>query len=194
MARVVVGLSGGVDSSVVAALLHKAIGDQLTCVFVDNGLLRKNEFQQVLEQYKDLGLNIKGVDAKSRFYDALKGESDPEKKRKAIGRAFIEVFDEEEGSVWENDTYELVLPRTEGDFEGTRIIGSANIVTALNMLNQKLVINNVANDDIKNTADMSYELFAEVLDELQSRKLIRKIPTKVRSTFKIIEGTNGSST
>ena len=106
----------------------------------------------------------------------------------------IEVFDEEEGDIWENDTYELVSPRTEGDFEGTRIIGSANIVTALNMLNQKLVINNVANDDIKNTADMSYELFAEVLDELQSRKLIRKIPTKVRSTFKIIEGTNGSST
>jgi len=106
----------------------------------------------------------------------------------------IEVFDEEEGSVWENDTYELVLPRTEGDFEGTRIIGSANIVTALNMLNQKLVINNVANDDIKNTADMSYELFAEVLDELQKQKLIRKIPTKVRSTFKIIEGTNGSCT
>jgi len=106
----------------------------------------------------------------------------------------IEVFDEEEGDIWENDTYELVSPRTEGDFEGTRIIGSANIVTALNMLNQKLVINNVANDDIKNTADMSYELFAQVLDELQSRKLIRKIPTKVRSTFKIIEGTNGSST
>lgn len=106
----------------------------------------------------------------------------------------IEVFDEEEGSVWENDTYELVLPRTEGDFEGTRIIGSANIVTALNMLNQKLVINNVANDDINNTADMSYELFAQVIDELQSRKLIRKIPTKVRSTFKLIEGTNGTST
>ena len=106
----------------------------------------------------------------------------------------IEVFDEEEGSIWENDTFELVHPRTEGDFEGTRMIGSANIVTALNMLNQKLVINNVANDDIKNTADISYELFAEVLDELQSQKLIRKIPTKVRSTFKIIEGTNGSST
>lgn len=106
----------------------------------------------------------------------------------------IEVFDEEEGSVWENDTYELVFPRTEGDFKGTRVIGSANIVTALNMLNQKLVINNVANDDIKNTADISYELFAEVLDELQQQKLIRKIPTKVRSTFKIIEGTNGSST
>ena len=106
----------------------------------------------------------------------------------------IEVFDEEDGSVWENDTYELVLPRTEGDFEGTRIIGSANIVTALNMLNQKLVINNVANDEIHNTADMSYELFAQVIDELQSRKLIRKIPTKVRSTFKLIEGTNGTST
>ena len=106
----------------------------------------------------------------------------------------IEVFDEEDGSVWENDTYELVLPRTEGDFEGTRIIGSANIVTALNMLNQKLVINNVANDDIHNTADMSFELFAQVIDELQSRKLIRKIPTKVRSTFKLIEGTNGTST
>lgn len=106
----------------------------------------------------------------------------------------IEVFDEEDGSIWENDTYELVLPRTEGDFEGTRIIGSANIVTALNMLNQKLVINNVANDDIHNTADMSYELFAQVIDELQSRKLIRKIPTKVRSTFKLIEGTNGTST
>ena len=102
----------------------------------------------------------------------------------------IEVFDEEEGSVWENDTYELVFPRTEGDFEGTRIIGSANIVTALNMLNQKLVINNVANDDIKNTADMSYELFAEVLDELQSRKLIRKIPDKIRKSFRVIDGYN----
>lgn len=93
--KVVLGLSGGVDSSVAAMLLKEAIGDNLYCIFVDNGLLRKNEFEQVLEQYKDLGLNIKGVDAKSRFYDALKGESDPEKKRKAIGRAFIEVFDEE---------------------------------------------------------------------------------------------------
>ena len=105
----------------------------------------------------------------------------------------IEVFDEDEGSVWENDTYELVRPRTEGDFEGTRIIGSANIITALNMINQKLVINNVANEDIRNTADLSYQLFAEVIDELQERKLIRRIPTKVRSTFKVIEGNNGSS-
>ena len=105
----------------------------------------------------------------------------------------IEVFDEDEGSVWENDTYELVRPRTEGDFEGTRIIGSANIITALNMINQKLVINNVADEDIRNTADLSYQLFAEVIDELQERKLIRRIPTKVRSTFKVIEGNNGSS-
>lgn len=106
----------------------------------------------------------------------------------------IEVFDEEEGSIWENDTYELVLLRTEGDFEGTRMIGSANLVTAMNLLNQKMVINNVANNDIKNTAEQSYKLFHEVLEELQSEKLIRKIPTKVRSTFKIIEGTNGSCT
>jgi predicted transcriptional regulator len=106
----------------------------------------------------------------------------------------IEVFDEDDGSVWENDLYELVQMRTEGDFEGTRIIGSANLVTALNILNQKLVINNVANVNIQNTAEQSYKLFQEVLNELQDRKFIRKIPTKVRSTFKVIEGTNGSST
>jgi len=106
----------------------------------------------------------------------------------------IEVFDEDEGTVWENDTYELVSPRKEGDFEGTRVIGSANIVTALNMLNQKLVINNAAKDDIVNTAEMSFELFSEVMEELQTKKLIRKIPAKIRSTFKLIEGTNGSST
>lgn len=93
--KVVVGLSGGVDSSVASMLIHQAIGKNLYCIFVDNGLLRKNEFEQVLESYKGLGLNVKGVDAKSRFYEALKGENDPEKKRKLIGRVFIEVFDEE---------------------------------------------------------------------------------------------------
>ncbi len=93
--RVVLGLSGGVDSSVAALLLHKAIGKNLHCIFVDNGLLRKNEFETVLESYKDLGLNVKGVNAKQLFYDALAGISDPEKKRKAIGRVFIEVFDDE---------------------------------------------------------------------------------------------------
>ncbi len=93
--KVVLGLSGGVDSSVAAMLIHQAIGKNLYCIFVDNGLLRKNEFESVLHSYKDMGLNVKGVDAKDAFYKALKGLSDPEDKRKAIGRTFIEIFDEE---------------------------------------------------------------------------------------------------
>ncbi|MCB0481040.1 MAG: glutamine-hydrolyzing GMP synthase [Flavobacteriales bacterium] len=93
--KVILGLSGGVDSTVAATLISKAIGKNLYCIFVDNGLLRKNEFESVLEQYKHLGLNVKGVDAKSRFYKELAGVSDPETKRKAIGRVFIEVFDDE---------------------------------------------------------------------------------------------------
>jgi GMP synthase (glutamine-hydrolysing) len=93
--KVILGLSGGVDSSVAAVLLHKAIGANLHCIFVDNGLLRKNEFQQVLDSYKHMGLNVKGVDASSKFYAALSGLTDPELKRKAIGKVFIDVFDEE---------------------------------------------------------------------------------------------------
>ena len=93
--KVVLGLSGGVDSSVAAMLIHKAIGKNLYCIFVDNGLLRKDEFEQVLQSYKGLGLNVKGVDAKDRFYASLAGLSDPEAKRKAIGKTFIEVFDDE---------------------------------------------------------------------------------------------------
>ncbi len=93
--KVVLGLSGGVDSSVAAILLHKAIGKNLYCIFVNNGLLRKNEFESVLKQYEGMGLNVKGVDASARFLDALAGLSDPELKRKAIGRVFIEVFDDE---------------------------------------------------------------------------------------------------
>jgi GMP synthase (glutamine-hydrolysing) len=93
--KVVMALSGGVDSTVAAMLVHKAIGTNLYCIFVDNGLLRKNEFEQVLTSYKGMGLNIKGVDAKDKFYAALKDLSEPEAKRKAIGRTFIEVFDEE---------------------------------------------------------------------------------------------------
>ena len=92
---VVLGLSGGVDSSVAALLLHKAIGNKLHCIFVDNGLLRKNEFQQVMESYQHMGLNITGVDAKKLFYTALQDLEDPEEKRKAIGKTFIHVFDKE---------------------------------------------------------------------------------------------------
>ncbi len=97
--KVVLGLSGGVDSSVAAILLHKAIGKNLYCIFVNNGLLRKDEYDQVLDQYKDMGLNVKGVDATARFMDALSGIEDPELKRKAIGRVFIEVFDDEATSI-----------------------------------------------------------------------------------------------
>lgn len=93
--KVVLGLSGGVDSSVAAVLIHKAIGPNLTCIFVDNGLLRKNEYDDVLSSYKHMGLNVIGVDAKQQFYTSLDGLSDPEAKRKAIGKEFIEVFDQE---------------------------------------------------------------------------------------------------
>ena len=93
--KVVMALSGGVDSTVAAILLHKAIGKNLYCIFVDNGLLRKDEFKNVLHSYKDMGLNVKGVDTKKIFYKALKGKKDPEQKRKAIGKTFIEIFQKE---------------------------------------------------------------------------------------------------
>lgn len=93
--KVVMALSGGVDSTVAATLIHKAIGDNLHGIFVDNGVLRKNEFEEVLETYKQLGLNVKGIDAKQRFYDGLAGKTDPEAKRKVIGSLFIDVFQEE---------------------------------------------------------------------------------------------------
>ena len=102
--KVILGLSGGVDSSVAAMLLHKAIGTHLNCIFVNNGLLRKNEFDEVLEQYAGMGLNVKGVDATDLFLDALEDVSDPETKRKIIGKTFIDVFDAEaqkvEGAKW----------------------------------------------------------------------------------------------
>ena len=93
--KVVMALSGGVDSTVAATLLHKAIEKNLYCIFVDNGLLRKDEFKNVLHSYKDMGLNVKGIDAKKIFYKALKGKKDPEQKRKVIGKYFIEIFDKE---------------------------------------------------------------------------------------------------
>ena len=102
--KVILGLSGGVDSTVAGVLLNKAIGKNLHCIFVDNGLLRLNEFKDVLASYEDMGLNVTGVDASERFLSALKGVTDPEAKRKAIGKTFIEVFDEEarkiEGAKW----------------------------------------------------------------------------------------------
>ncbi len=94
-AQVLLALSGGVDSSVAAALLHRAIGTRLHCIFVDNGLLRKNEFEAVLQSYKTMGLNVKGVDAKAVFYENLKGISEPERKRKIIGKTFIDIFEAE---------------------------------------------------------------------------------------------------
>lgn len=93
--KVILGLSGGVDSSVAAVLLHKAIGENLHCIFVDNGLLRKDEFSSVLASYQGMGLNVKGVNASERFYAALEGLTDPELKRKAIGKVFVDVFDDE---------------------------------------------------------------------------------------------------
>lgn len=93
--KVILALSGGVDSSVTAVLLNKAIGKNLTCIFVDNGLLRKNEFEKVLKDYEHLGLNVLGINAKEKFYKALAGVKDPEQKRKIIGKGFIDVFEEE---------------------------------------------------------------------------------------------------
>ena len=93
--KVILGLSGGVDSSVAAVLLHKAIGKNLHCIFVDNGLLRKDEFSSVLDSYRGMGLNVKGIKAADKFYAELRGISDPESKRKAIGKVFVDVFDQE---------------------------------------------------------------------------------------------------
>ena len=102
--KVILGLSGGVDSSVAAVMIHKVIGSNLNCIFVDNGLLRKNEYQEVLSSYQGMGLNVKGMDAKDIFYTALAGLTDPEAKRKAIGKAFIDVFEtashKVEGAKW----------------------------------------------------------------------------------------------
>jgi GMP synthase (glutamine-hydrolysing) len=98
---VIMALSGGVDSTVAATLIHKAIGDRLHGIFVDNGVLRKDEFQQVLDTYHAIGLNVKGIDAKQMFYDGLAGKSEPEEKRKVIGKLFIDIFQVEASKMLE---------------------------------------------------------------------------------------------
>jgi GMP synthase (glutamine-hydrolysing) len=98
---VIMALSGGVDSTVAATLIHKAIGDRLHGIFVDNGVLRKDEFQQVLDTYNAIGLNVKGIDAKQMFYDGLAGKSEPEEKRKVIGKLFIDIFQVEASKMLE---------------------------------------------------------------------------------------------
>jgi len=104
--RVILGLSGGVDSSVAAVLLNRAIGQRLTCIFVDHGMLRKNEFQQVMDDYQGLGLNVIGVDASEKFFADLEGVTEPEEKRKIIGRDFIEVFNAEAKKIISSSTAE----------------------------------------------------------------------------------------
>ena len=113
------------------------------------------------------------VDAKSIVWKILQGMP-------------IEVFDDDSGEIWENDTWELVRSRTEGDFEGSRVIGSANLVTALNMIHQKLVIQQTSLDQYADTGKESMSLFNEVMSDLQKRKMIRKRPEKVRETFRIV--------
>ena len=116
--RVILGLSGGVDSSVAAVLLNRAIGDRLTCIFVDHGMLRKNEFQNVMKDYECLGLNVIGVDASKRFFADLEGVTEPERKRKIIGRDFIEVFNAEAQKIIQNSKFKIQSHSPKGEQEG----------------------------------------------------------------------------
>ena len=125
--RVILGLSGGVDSSVAAVLLNKAIGKNLTCIFVDHGMLRKNEFQQVMNDYQGLGLNVIGVDASEKFFADLAGVTDPEQKRKIIGRDFVEVFNEQAKAII-NSSNNLSHPgETEGGLGAVRWLAQGTI-------------------------------------------------------------------
>ncbi len=143
--KVLMALSGGVDSTVAAMLLHRAIGDRLFCFFVDNGLLRKNEYQEVLDSYKGMGLNIRGVDAKNQFYQELSGVSDPERKRKIIGRVFIEVFQESakefEGISWlgQGTIYPDVIESVSVHGPSVTIKSHHNVGGLPDLLNLKIV-------------------------------------------------------
>ncbi|MEM9339425.1 MAG: glutamine-hydrolyzing GMP synthase [Bacteroidota bacterium] len=156
--KVVLGLSGGVDSSVAATLIHHAIGKNLYCIFVDNGLLRKDEFQNVLKSYEGLGLNVKGVDAKDRFYQALKGEKDPEGKRKIIGKEFIEVFDEEAHQIadvkWlgQGTIYPDVIESVSVNGPSVTIKSHHNVGGLPEQMNLKVVepLNTLFKDEVRN--------------------------------------------
>jgi GMP synthase (glutamine-hydrolysing) len=155
--KVVLGLSGGVDSSVAGFLLHKAIGDNLHCIFVDNGLLRKNEFEDVLHSYRNMHFNVRGVDAGKRFLDNLKGVSDPEKKRKIIGKTFIDVFEEEakkiEGIKWlaQGTIYPDVIESVSVKGPSATIKSHHNVGGLPEHLNLKIVepLNSLFKDEVR---------------------------------------------
>lgn len=155
--KVVMGLSGGVDSSVAATLVHQAIGRNLYCIFVDNGLLRKHEYDQVLHSYEGMGLNVTGVDAKKRFYSALDGLSDPEAKRKAIGKTFIDVFDEEahkiEGVKWlgQGTIYPDVIESVSVNGPSVTIKSHHNVGGLPEKMNLKIVepLNTLFKDEVR---------------------------------------------
>ncbi len=155
--KVVLGLSGGVDSSVAAFLLHRAIGSNLHCIFVDNGLLRKNEFEDVLVSYRDMGLNVRGVRAADHFLEALKGLSDPEQKRKAIGRVFIEVFEREahkiQDVVWlaQGTIYPDVIESVSVNGPSVTIKSHHNVGGLPDIMNLKVVepLNSLFKDEVR---------------------------------------------
>lgn len=156
--KVVLGLSGGVDSSVAAMLIHQAIRENLYCIFVDNGLLRKDEFESVLKSYEGLGLNVKGVDAKAHFYQELSGESDPEGKRKIIGKVFIDVFDQEakaiEGVKWlgQGTIYPDVIESVSVNGPSVTIKSHHNVGGLPAKMNLKVVepLNTLFKDEVRN--------------------------------------------
>jgi GMP synthase (glutamine-hydrolysing) len=169
--KVVLGLSGGVDSSVAAVLLNRAIGDNLYCIFVDNGLLRKNEFEDVLHSYKDMGLNVIGVDAKAEFYAALKGISEPELKRKAIGKTFIEIFDQEAHKIkdvkWlaQGTIYPDVIESVSVKGPSATIKSHHNVGGLPERMNLKIVepLNSLFKDEVRRVGKelgMKYELIS----------------------------------